>query len=107
MVIVSLLLHGTLLTVLTIAPRYWTPATAPNEHVMNISLAGPEGPIQGHHAEAAKEIQQAAPSDAKPKNDTPPALTKPEMIEPVKAAKPEPKALAKPEPKKEVPQLHG
>jgi TonB family protein len=107
MVIVSLLLHGTLLTVLTLAPRYWTPASAPNEHVMNISLAGPEGPIQGHNPMAGKQIQEAVPETVKPKNDTPPALEKPEMVENIKTAKPQPKAITKSEPKKDVPQLHG
>jgi outer membrane biosynthesis protein TonB len=47
------------------------------------------------------------PETVKPRNEAPPALVKPEMIEPVKTAKPEPRTAAKPEPKKDVPQLHG
>ena len=65
------------------------------------------GPLQGHNPISAKAVQEAAPPEAKPKNDSPPALSKPEMIEAVKTARPQPKAPAKPEPKQEVPQLHG
>src|SRR5258708_14782065 len=108
MVVVSLLLHGALITAITVLPRL-LPVAAPasSERVMNISLAGPEGPIQGHNAMSGKQIQEAVPDTAKPKNDAPPALEKPAMVENVKTAKPLPKAIAKAEPKKEVPQLHG
>jgi len=108
MVVVSLLLHGVLITAFTVVPRLLpSPAARPPERVMNISLAGPEGPIQGRNPMSAKPIQEAVPPTVKPKNDAPPALPKPEMVEAVKSAKPPPKAVAKPEPKKEVPQLHG
>jgi TonB family protein len=107
MVVLSLLLHGVLLTAIVVVPQL-LPARAaqPAEHVIDISVSGPEGPIQGRNAEAAKAIQQAVPEATKPKNDAPPALTKPEMVESVKNAKPETKAL-KEDPKKDVPQLHG
>lgn len=108
MVMVSLLLHGVLLTAIAVGPRLISSHAAPlPEHVIDISLAGAEGPIQGRNAVSAKEIQQAVPETVKPKNDAPPALVKPEMVESVKTAKPEPKAIPKPETKKEVPQLHG
>jgi len=108
MVMVSLLVHGTLLTAIAVVPRLLPgQATSPPEHVIDISVAGPEGPIQGRNAMSGKEIQQAVPDLPKPKSDLPPALIKPEMVESLKTAKPEPKAIPKPEPKKEVPQLHG
>jgi TonB family protein len=106
-VVLSLVAHGLLVTAAAFAPRLWPPSPVDNAHVMTISLAGPEGPVQGRVPTAAKEIQQVVPDVVKPKNDAPPALKQPEMIEPVKAAKPEPKAPAKPDPKKEVIQLHG
>ena len=74
---------------------------------MTISLSGPPGPIQGHNAVSAKQVQQAVPDPVKPKVDAPPALIKPEMTEAVKAAKPEPKAITRPDAKPPEPQLHG
>jgi outer membrane biosynthesis protein TonB len=106
MLVVSLVLHGVLLTCAIVLPRVWSTRAEP-VHVMTISLGGAPGPKQGLNAISAKPVQEAAPATAKPKAEAPPALTKPEMIEPVKTAKPQPKAPAKPEPKKEVPQLHG
>lgn len=108
MVVVSLVLHGVLLTAIIVGPRLLpSKAAPPPEHVIDISVSGPEGPIQGRNATAAKEVQQVAHDAAKPKNDAPPALIKPEMVESVKTAKPDTKAIPKPEEKKEVPQLHG
>ena len=106
MVVVSLLLHGALLTAIVVLPHVFATAEQP-KNVMTISLGGAPGPLQGHNPISAKAVQEVAPPDAKPKNDTPPALNKPEMIEAVKNARPQPKAPAKPEPKKDVPQLHG
>ncbi|HYT76273.1 MAG TPA: TonB C-terminal domain-containing protein [Vicinamibacterales bacterium] len=107
MVVVSLVLHGTLITAVTLLPRFLSTPPAEPAHVMTISLGGAPGPMQGHNPISAKPVQEAAPETTKPKEEAPPALAKPEMIEPVKAAKPQPRAAAKPEPKKEIPQLHG
>lgn len=108
MVVVSLVAHAVVVAAVTLAPRLWPGAAAVDDaHVMTISLAGPEGPIQGRNPESAKRVQEAVPDVSKAKNDAPPALAKPEMVEPIKAAKPEPKSAAKPEPKKDVPQLHS
>jgi len=74
---------------------------------MNISLAGAPGPVQGHNPITSQAIQEVAPDPAKARNDAPPALPKPEMVEPIKAVKPDPKTPAKAEPKKETPQLRG
>jgi TonB family protein len=52
-------------------------------------------------------VQQKVEDPSKAKNDTPTALPKPDMVEPIAAKKPEPKTVAKPEPKKPEPQLHG
>ena len=107
MVVVSLLLHGALITAITLGPRMWPQPVVNPGRVMTISLAGAPGPMQGHNPISPKPIQEAVPEAVKPKAEAPPALPKPEMIEPLKTAKPEPKTSAKPEPKKEVPQLHS
>src|SRR5215216_2357825 len=108
MVVLSMAAHAALLVAVALAPQIWPKSTtADDAHVMTISLAGVVGPVQGRNPESAKAVQEAVPDAAKAKNDAPPAVTKPEMVEPVKAAKPEPKSVAKPEPKKEEPQLHG
>lgn len=106
MVVVSLLLHGTLLTALIVLPHVLTRTEEP-KNVMTIMLGGAPGPVQGRMAIAAKAVQQAVPDAAKPKADTPPALSKPEMVEPLKNAKPLPKSPVKPEPQKDVTPLHG
>jgi TonB family protein len=70
----------------------------PNDaDVMVISLGGPPGPVQGRNPISGRPVEEVAPA-TKPKTDTPPAAAKPEMIEPIKSAKPEPKATkAKPD----------
>src|SRR5262245_21025418 len=108
MMVVSLLAHALLIAAVSIAPRLWPErAEIDASHVMTISLAGGEGPIQGRNPQAAKPVQEAVPDIVKPKNEAPPMLTKPEMIEPLKVPKPEPKATPKTEPRKTEPQLHG
>ena len=106
MVVLSLLLHGLLLSAITILPRMFAPPP-PQANIMTITLGGAPGPVQGHTPISAKAIQTVAPDAAKPKQDTPPALTKPEMVEALKTAKPQPKTESKPEPKKETTPLHG
>ena len=106
MVVVSLLLHGVLLTALVVVPHVLQTPTE-SKNVMTITLGGAPGPVQGRLAISAKAVQEAAPDVAKPKTDTPPALSKPEMVEALKTAKPLPKSAAKPEPKKEPTPLHG
>src|SRR4051812_21855609 len=97
MVIVSLAAHAMLIAVVTLVPRFLNPdVAADTAHVMTISLAGAEGPIQGRNPIAAKAVQEAVADPSKAKNDAPPALAKPEMVEPV-AKKPEPARTAKPE----------
>jgi outer membrane biosynthesis protein TonB len=106
MVVLSLLLHGLLLSAITILPRMFAPVPE-QKNIMTITLGGAPGPVQGHTPISAKAVQQVAPDSAKPKQDTPPALTKPEMVEALKSAKPQPKVEPKPEPKKEATPLHG
>jgi outer membrane biosynthesis protein TonB len=107
MVIVSLVAHAVVISAVAFLPNPWAAKPAENLPVMTISLGGAPGPQQGRNPIAAKEVQEAVPDSVKAKNDAPPALAKPEMIEPVKTAKRDPKAAAKPEPKKEEPQLRG
>jgi outer membrane biosynthesis protein TonB len=105
-VILSLIAHAALITAFAFAP-HWEAKPAENLPVMTISLGGAPGPNQGRAPIAAKEIQEAVPETVKAHTDALPALAKPDMIEPLKTARPEPKTAAKPEPKKDVPQLHG
>ena len=105
-VAVSLVAHAALIAAFTYLPQRWA-APKDDPHVMTISLSGPPGPIQGHNAVPAKEVQQAVPDPVKPKVDAPPALIKPELTEAVKAARPEPKAITRPDVKPPEPQLHG
>lgn len=107
MVIVSLVAHAALIGVFAILPAQLGETRQKDERVMNISLAGAPGPVQGRNPISAKAVQEVAPDLAKARTDTPPALAKPEMVEPIKAAKPDPKTPARPEPKKEEPQLRG
>jgi TonB family protein len=106
MVVVSLVAHVALIAVVVFAP---TPSNTPSEQSrsMTIMLGGPVGPVQGRNPISAKEIQQAVPETVKAKNDAPPALAKPEMVEPVKTAAVPPKADVKPQPPKDTPQLRG
>ena len=106
MVTVSLLAHAALIAAFTYLPQRWA-SPKDDAHVMTISLSGPPGPLQGHNAVSAKQVQQAVPDPVKPKVDAPPALIKPELTEAVKAAKPEPKAITRPDAKPPEPQLHG
>src|SRR5215471_657324 len=93
MVVVSLLLHGTLLTAIIVLPHVLQRPSEPKS-VMTITLGGAPGPVQGRLAIAAKAVQEAVPDTAKPKADTPPALPKPEMVEALKTARPLPKTAA-------------
>src|SRR4051812_40014038 len=89
MVVVSLAAHALLIGAFAFLPNLWN--TAPqDEHVMSISLGGAPGPVQGRNPIADKAVQEVAPDLTKARNDSPPALPKPEMIEPVKSAKPLP-----------------
>src|SRR3954470_3992402 len=88
MVIVSLVIHGVILSALAFIPSRWdVPATS--ENVIEISFGGAEGPVQGRNPTSAKPVEVAVP-DAKPRVDTAPAAAKPEMVLPTKPAKVEP-----------------
>jgi TonB family protein len=107
MVIVSLVLHAAILGGITFVPRFSSDEIDPSK-VMMISISGgAPGPDQGRNPMSTKQIQEAVPETVKPKNDAPPAIAKPEMVEPVKAAPTPPKAVTKPEPPKETPQIRG
>jgi protein TonB len=108
MVVVSLAAHAMLIAAVTLSNRFLPQQTAVDtSHVMTISLAGGDTVIQGRNPISAKTVQEVVPESVKPKNDAPPALAKPEMVEPVQTKKPEPKPVAKPEPKKELTPIHG
>jgi outer membrane biosynthesis protein TonB len=107
MVIVSLAAHAALVTAMAFLPNRWGGSPVDPANVLTISLGGAPGPEQGRNPISDRPIQEAVPETVKPNASATPALAKPEMIEPVKTAKPEPKASARPEPKKEEPQLRG
>lgn len=107
MVMVSLLVHAVLVTAVAFGPGRWGSSAVDNRKVMMISLGGAPGPRQGRNPISNKPVQEAVPETVKPNAPAPPALAKPEMIDPLKTAKPQPKATAKPEPQKEVQQLRG
>jgi len=106
MVTLSLVAHVVLVTAIALMPHRPIVDENASKRVMTISLAGALGPVQGRNAIASKPVQQAVPEDVKPKNDAPPALAKPEMVEAVKNAKTPPKTQTKDVAKTE-PQLHG
>lgn len=106
MVVVSMVAHVALLAAVAFVPNPWS-EPAEESRSMVISIGGPTGPEQGRNPISAKAIQERVPETVKPKNDAPPALAKPDMIEPVKTAPTPPKAKVKPEPPKETPQLRG
>ena len=91
MMILSLAAHAAAITIITFAPALRNAPPA-NASVMTISIAGAPGPIQGRNPMAGRQVQEAVPETAKPRAVTPPAPPKPEMVEPVKTAKPAPKA---------------
>lgn len=105
MILLSMVVHAGLITAVAFLPSDLGEQTEKG-HVMMISLGGAPGPEQGRNPISAKQIQEAVPDPTKAKNDAPPAVTKPEMIEPVKTA-PVAKPATKVEPAKQVPQLHG
>jgi TonB family protein len=106
-VVVSLIAHGLLLSVIAFLPSHFglrtrTDASTP----MMITLGGAPGPRQGNNPISAKPVQEATTEPVKPNMQPPPALTKPEMVEPLKNAKPQPKPAVK-DTSKPLQQLHG
>jgi TonB family protein len=106
-VLLSLAAHAALLALVIFLPAGWGSAVKEDKAVMVVSLGGAPGPRQGLNPISDRPVQQAVPDLPKPRNEPPPALAKPEMVEPIKSARPQPTATAKPEPKKQEPQLHG
>lgn len=106
MVLVSIAAHAAIVAAVTLLPRQW--GEAPEQaQTMTISLGGAPGPLQGKNPISEKPVQQAVPDPITAKNDAPPMLAKPEMIEPVRTATPDTKSPLKPEPSKDLPQLRG
>jgi TonB family protein len=106
LVLLSLALHIGVLAAIALVPASWG-RKDDNAAIMTIQLGGALGPVQGRNQMSEKPVQEAAPPTTKPQPDTPPALAKPEMIEPLKTVKTPPKTPAKPAPEKTEPQLHG
>jgi TonB family protein len=90
MILVSLIVHGVLLTSLVLVPRDWL-RTAPEDQVapMMISL-GPSGTADtgGNTAITTAPVQRETPADEKPV--TRPAEKAPEMLAPAPDVKPKP-----------------
>jgi TonB family protein len=96
MILVSLVVHGVLLTMLVLVPRDWL-RTAPEEQSapMMISL-GPSGTADtgGNTAITTAPVQAESPTDAKPV--VRPAEKEPEMVAPEPDVKPAQKPVQKP-----------
>jgi TonB family protein len=108
MVVLSLAAHAILIGAVAFLPANWGSSVKDDKTSARvISLGGAPGPKQGMTSISAKPVQQATSNPVKANEQAPPALAKPEMVEPLKTAKPQPKAVAKVEPKKNEPQLHG
>ena len=108
MVVLSLAAHAAFVAAVAFMPSIWSTTVRPDaSRTMVISLGGAPGPRQGMTAISAKPVQEVAPNPPKANEQAPPALAKPEMVEPLKTAKPQPKATAKLDTKKIEPQLHG
>jgi len=106
MVVVSLALHAAVVASLALVPPSSGDVDA--SKVMMISIAGgAPGPDQGRNPMSSRPVQEVAPDPSKARTDTPPAVARPEMIEPLKTAPTPPKTVAKAEPPKETPQLKG
>lgn len=82
----SLLGHAVLFAAVLLVPAGWMGAQrAAPESVMTVSLAGPQGPLNGGRiAEGARTVQEIAPPTTRPEPVRPPAAAAPEMVEPVK-----------------------
>src|SRR3954464_1219048 len=88
MIVLSLAAHALLLVTVTVSGRLWPHAEEVDPaHVMTISLAGGDTVVQGRNPITKKAVQEAVPDTTKAKNESPPALAKPDMIEPVLAKK--------------------
>jgi TonB family protein len=108
MVVLSLIAHAMLIAAVAFLPAGWGSSVKEDKpSTMVISLGGAPGPKQGMTAISEKPVQEAAPNAPKLNEQAPPALTKPEMVEPLKNARSQPKAVAKIEPKRNERQLHG
>jgi TonB family protein len=93
-VLLSLFAHATIIAALVVMPASWRAGRNEPSHTMMISLGGAPGPRQGLTPMATRPIQEVA---ATPKGApiTPPAAKAPEMVEPLKNARPQPKAAEK------------
>jgi TonB family protein len=85
----SLIVHVVLVALFVFAPPGWWGArdTGPPEHVMTISLGGPEGPRTSMTTIAGRPVQTQSIEPLKAIEPVrPPAARAPEMIEPTKTA---------------------
>lgn len=106
-VVVSLIAHGVLISAIAFLPSHFGFGTkADQARPMMISLGGAPGPRQGTTPISAKPVQEATTEPVKPNTQAPPALAKPEMVEPLKNARVQPKPAVK-DTQKTIEQLHG
>lgn len=94
-VLLSLAAHATIIAAIVLMPASWRTHHADTSHTMMISLGGVPGPIQGMTPEATRAVQQVAVTPPKAAPVVPPASKAPEMVEPLKTAKPQAKAADK------------
>ena len=97
MVGVSVLAHAVMVALVVIAPASWlSPPVEEESAPMMISLGGTAGPdVSGSTPISGRTVQTVAEPEAKPRVETPPAATPPEMVAPT-IAKPTPRTPPKP-----------
>lgn len=93
-VVLSLAAHAAIIAAIVMMPASWRSHRAETPRTIMISLGGAPGPRQGMTPMSTRPVQEVA---AAPKNAplVPPAAKAPEMVEPLKTAKPQPKAADK------------
>ena len=81
MVAVSVAAHVVLLALMFVMPSGWlAPASEPDSAPMMISLGGSPGPeTGGRQQESGRSVQRVAESEARPREEPPPAAKPPEM----------------------------
>jgi TonB family protein len=94
-VLLSLAAHAAIIAAVVLMPASWRTHRTDSSRTMTISLGGAPGPRQGMTPMATRPVQEVAATPSKTAPIAPPAAKAPEMVEPLKTAKPQPKAAEK------------
>ena len=94
-VLLSLAAHAAIIAAVVLMPASWRTHRTDSSRTMMISLGGAQGPITGKTPISNLPVQEVAATPPKTAPIAPPAAKAPEMVEPLKTAKPLPKAAEK------------